>query len=269
MNGQPSPVDRAAPNRNRRKFLLGGLLVVLAAGWVGFSWFRRRNGEEFTFEAISDPAGFRRIAAGKVSRSTSPLAGLNSVTGKYSEDEMATLRAGLCQALFGKSEIPAGIVPVASFSDYRCPYCRVLTKILARIEGETETVQVKWHEWPLLGDVSLVAAKAALAARRQGAYQAFHARLMRTAFVPTEGYLRVMAKDLGIDAERLLEDMESEDVAAEIAIARQLAALFRFPGTPSLVVGRTVVSGAISEADLLRLIERERADGPPEACSTS
>lgn len=139
---------------------------------------------------------------------------------------------------------------------------------MIEIEDEAAgAVKIAWHEWPILGDVSEEAARAALAARRQGAYRAFHARLMRTSFVPTRGYLRSLSDQLGVDGDRLLQDMKSAEIEREISDTRALATLFRFPGTPGLIVGRTAVIGAISKAQLRGLIAREKADGPVPACT--
>jgi protein-disulfide isomerase len=127
-------------------------------------------------------------------------------------------------------------------------------------------VTVAWHEWPILGDVSVNAARAELAARRQATYQAFHERLISSPFVPTPAYLVDLAGRVGLDPARLAADMDSPGVAREIATSQALAGIFRFRGTPGLVVGRTVINGAIDEAALAALIERERAEGPPPGC---
>ena len=89
---------------------------------------------------------------------------------------------------------------------------------------------------------------------------------MKTAFVPTPRYLRHLAEQAGIDPDRLLQDMNSAGIEAEIEENKALAAVIGFPGTPGLVVGRTVVIGAIGDAELRSLIQRERADGPVRAC---
>jgi len=112
-----------------------------------------------------------------------------------------------------------------------------------------------------------LAAQAALAAKRQDAYVAFHKRLMRTPFGTTPEYLDVLAEDIGVDGARLRADMASEDVRRELRESSALADIFAFVGTPALVVGRTIVQGEIGDARLKRLIERERADGPIEACA--
>ena len=157
---------------------------------------------------------------------------------------------------------------MASFSDYNCPYCRVATEDLAAIEARSGgSVRVRWHELPLLGPGSEAAARAALAADRQGAYPAMHARLMRARLLPTPVYLEEAASALGLDADRLLADMTSPEVEARLDRSAAAADAFGLPGTPAMVVGRTVVVGALGDRALERLIERERADGPIPGCS--
>jgi protein-disulfide isomerase len=165
----------------------------------------------------------------------------------------------LCSALFREARGPG--VRVASFSDYFCPYCRVLTQELAQREAAGR-ISVAWHELPLLSEASEVAAKAALAAERQGGYAAFHARLMRARFEPTPAYLAEIARSAGLEAERLLTDMDSVAVRAQLAESAAVAARFGFIGTPALVIGRTVVVGTVSPARLDQLIAAEAEEGP-------
>jgi protein-disulfide isomerase len=127
-------------------------------------------------------------------------------------------------------------------------------------------VAVAWHEWPLLGEGSRLAARAALAARRQGAYAAAHDRLMGAPALPSEAGLPGLARELGLDPGRLLADMDGPGVARDLAVSDAQARLFAAIGTPLLVVGRTAVEGAVSEARLARLIELERNEGPPPGC---
>jgi 2-hydroxychromene-2-carboxylate isomerase len=85
-----------------------------------------------------------------------------------------------------------------------------------------------------------------------------HARLMRAGLVPTPAYLAEVAEGLGLDPARLLRDMGSAGIDAALRRSSALADVFALPGTPALVVGRTVVLGAVGERTLARLIERER-----------
>jgi len=93
------------------------------------------------------------------------------------------------------------VVPIAFFTDYNCPYCRVMTDVLARLEADPGAgVKIYRHELAILGEASEMAARGALAARRQGAGEAFHRRLMRSRFLADENYMRRLAEGMGLDA---------------------------------------------------------------------
>lgn len=261
---------RAAPKQAsiwHRLTLVSLLSICGLAFWFATPWVERMllvGG--FEFADLDQPAGFRRISTGDVSNALDPLAGVSGASDESNSEAVDLDGRKLCLALFG-AEPTAGVVPIAYFSDYRCPYCRVLSQRLAALEEEQpDEVRIAWHEWPVFGRTSELAARAALAAKRQDAYAAFHRRLMRTSFVPTPAYLRSISEEIGVDADRLLDDMQSVEVDRELAEARALAAIFGFPGTPGLVVGRTTVVGAMGQAELRALMERELTDGPIEAC---
>lgn len=248
--------------------LIGAIVIAVAALWFLFSAIERALFvDEFEFSMIKEPAGFRRISSGEFSAGRDPFAGIIGADHQGASGANALHGRSLCRALFGAAPIPDGVVPIAYFTDYRCPYCRVLSRRLGEIEEDlADSVHVAWHEWPVFGETSELAAKAAVAAGRQGAYAAFHKRLMETSFVPTPGYLSAISERIGIDADRLLKDMESATVAAQLEETRSLAELFGFPGTPGLIVGRTMVVGAIGDTQLRALISREAADGPIASC---
>lgn len=261
--------DRAT--KEPRQMHRRATLIALAAAGAGVWWTWPRVAHHFVgafdFEPLEDPAGFRRIAAGQTSGMPNPFIGLDASNVRDDTTNDAAIRADLCRALFGEKR-PVGGVPIASFSDYYCPFCRILTERLSTLEERSGgDIRITWHEWPRLGPTSVSAARAALAADMQGAYVAFHKRLMRGRFVPTPDYLEGLAQDIGVDAGRLLEDMESEAVTIRLRNTDAVARLFGFVGTPALVVGRTVVVGSVSEAVLTALVEQERRDGPLPVCS--
>lgn len=248
-----------------RRVFLGAAAAAVGAWWLWPQIAHHFVGE-FDFEPLENPVGFRQLALGQTSSSPNPFIGIAL------PDEVEPVVAGeilqsdLCKALFDEPP-PPGMVPIASFSDYNCPYCRVLTERLSNLEARSEgTVRITWHEWPVLGPSSVSAARAALAADMQGAYVAFHKRLMRTRFVPTPSFLEAIARDIGVDPDRLLIDMKSGAVTDRLKTTESIANLFGFIGTPALVVGRTVVFGAISDRKLRALLQREREDGTPPAC---
>ena len=127
-------------------------------------------------------------------------------------------------------------------------------------------MSVKWHELPLLGGGSRLAAKAALAARRQGAYPAFHERMMTAKFQATPAYLAALSEGIGLDYARLEADMESTDIDLELHVSAALARRFGFIGTPALVIGKTAVLGEIGERVTRELIATERKEGLGNLC---
>ncbi len=239
---------------SRRALLIAGAAVF--AVWGGGAAIRSVRARSLEFEPIEDLPGFRRIAGGAVSSGalSDPLIGLD--TGRPRPPRVENAR--ICKALF--RDLRAGTVPVAAFSDYYCPYCRVLTADLAMRESAGE-ITVTWHELPLLGESSMVAARAAMAADLQGGYAAFHARLMRAQFQPNPDYLAELSETVGLDPQRLLADMGSDAIAKQLGVSAGVAARFGFFATPALVVGRTAVLGSVPVPRLDALIAHEAKSG--------
>jgi protein-disulfide isomerase len=255
-----------APLTSGRGALAAGAIALLIA-LPGLFFLFARPAPEFDFVEMTSPAGFRRVALEGQSTGFDALAGV-------ADPDAAVRAAGeddICSALYADplspvTGDPSAAISIASFSDYRCPYCRVLTKILADI-AEAGTARIVHKEWPIFGAASALGARAALAANSQGAFALMHARLMRSAFMPTPAYLRAISDEMGIDAERLLSDMRSGDVDRAVADATSLAARLGLRGTPTLVIGRTIVEGAVTRRELDALIEITRRAGDAQACA--
>ena len=73
---------------------------------------------------------------------------------------------------------PDGDVTVVEFFDYNCPYCRRVKPHMEALLAADTNVRVVYREWPILGDGSVFAARAALASREQGKYDEFHWAMM-------------------------------------------------------------------------------------------
>ncbi|MGB0658784.1 MAG: DsbA family protein [Mangrovicoccus sp.] len=194
--------------------------------------------------------GYQRIDYAGVT-GPSAFLGLDAPT---ENTDTTSLDIPLREALFGPPS--PGKIPVAVFTDVQCPYCRVLSELLFKRSKQSPAISLTWHELPLLGPASQLAARAALAAQKQNAYEAFHQRLMRSQFRPSPAYLQQLALDLGIDPEQLLADRDSTDVTLSLNRSAALARLFSIPGTPAMVIDRTLVIGAIPAPLVNRLIRR-------------
>jgi protein-disulfide isomerase len=73
---------------------------------------------------------------------------------------------------------PQGDVTVVEFFDYRCPYCKQVEPAIEALVAEDRQLKFVYKEFPVLGPESVTASRAALAARKQGKYDALHRALM-------------------------------------------------------------------------------------------
>lgn len=140
-------------------------------------------------------------------------------------------------------------VTVAEFFDYRCPHCKAS---MAAVENLlNKNVRVAFIEHPILTPDSLIAAKAAVAARRQGdKYVPFHFALMATAGeLPKERVLDI-AKGVGLDVAKLSKDMEDPAVIESVKASNALADRLHFDGTPTFVINNRIVVGELTDAEL-------------------
>ena len=155
---------------------------------------------------------------------------------------------------------PEGDVTVVEFFDYNCPYCRSAGQTVQALLETDANVRVIYREWPILGDDSVIAARAALAAREQGKYEAFHWALMNGDGRVTEAVIFKVARDLGMDVAKLEADMASPSVEAHIALSNALARQLGFTGTPAFIVDDKTAPGMLSVDEITRLVAEARAN---------
>jgi protein-disulfide isomerase len=169
---------------------------------------------------------------------------------KEQQDAEQALRAALAasrQELMASPGSPVGGAPdgdvtLVEFFDYQSPGAKASEPHLVAALKADGRVRVIYKELPLLGPASMVAAKAALAARKQGKYEAFHQALLASREKLDSATLLSLARATGLDLARLKADMESPDVAGEIAANLQLADRLDIRTTPWFLVSGAVVA---------------------------
>ena len=154
---------------------------------------------------------------------------------------------------------PNGDVTVVEFFDYNCPYCRKAGKTVQDLIASDKNVRVIYREWPILGEASLYAARAALAARVQGKYEELHWALMNGEGRANEASILKIARNLGLDITKLKVDMTSPAVEAHIAESNVLARTLGFTGTPAFIVGDLTAPGMLSVDEITAMIAEARA----------
>ncbi|ONG50213.1 disulfide bond formation protein DsbA [Pseudoroseomonas deserti] len=155
---------------------------------------------------------------------------------------------------------PQGNLTIVEFFDARCGYCKALHPTLQALLRADPQIRVVMKDLPILGPASVVASRALLAAQRQGKYAAFQDALMQLRGEPTEAALQAEAQKLGIDWVRAKRDMEDPAILARLQHNVGLARALSIEGTPALVIGNTLVPGAVDLPTLQNLVAQARQE---------
>jgi protein-disulfide isomerase len=153
---------------------------------------------------------------------------------------------------------PKGNVTLVEFFDYNCGYCKAMFPALMDVVKADGNVKLVVKEFPILGPPSVTASKAALAARKQTKYNELHLALMSHKGALTDDGVIQIAMDAGLDVAKLQKDMADPAISAILNKNRDLAQDLDIQGTPALIIGETLVPGAIDKARMAELIKIAR-----------
>lgn len=151
-----------------------------------------------------------------------------------------------------------GDVTVVEFFDYNCPYCKRAKAEVDAMMAEDSNVRLVFREWPILGDGSVAATRAALASRKQGKYEEFHEALMNAKGRLQEDSVMAIAAEIGLDVDQLKADMNAPEVQEHIDTSMRLATALGFSGTPSFVIGEQLAPGLVNKDQLIELVKTVR-----------
>ena len=164
---------------------------------------------------------------------------------KAVSDQAGALFSSKFQATVGNTE---GTATLVEFFDYNCHFCKGALPDVARLMSDDSNLKVVLKDFPVLGPGSVEAAKVASAARNQlpgDKFWAFHAKLLATRGPIGEAQALAVARDLGLDMDRLAKDMQSPEIEAGLQEITQMAESLQINGTPAFIVGQEVVVGAV------------------------
>lgn len=151
---------------------------------------------------------------------------------------------------------PKGEITLVEFYDYRCGFCKKAASAVTELQKVDPRVRVVYKDFPILGEPSEIAAKAALASYAQGKHQAFHEALLESHADMTKESLLKIAARVGLDTKRLEADMANPKWQSVIAKNRALARELGISGTPGFIVGNELVPGWLDLNGLKELIAR-------------
>lgn len=142
-------------------------------------------------------------------------------------------------------------ITLVEFFDYNCPYCRASVPAVKKFLVSHKDARFAFIEFPIKGPGSTVAARAAMAARKQpDKYVAFHFALMNQDGPVDEKMVYDVARQNGLDVTRLKNDMKSRDIDYSLAAARTLANAANIDGTPAFIVNGRIREGAMTDDTL-------------------
>jgi protein-disulfide isomerase len=143
---------------------------------------------------------------------------------------------------------PDGDISIVEWFDYNCPYCRKVAPELRQVVEDDGKVRLVLKDWPILGEVSKLAARLVLAAKYQDKFLPAHEALIGVASRLTEPRVRELLAGAGVDMDRLNKDLDANAKAIDAVLARnnEQALAFEFRGTPSFIVGKYRVPGVLS-----------------------
>src|SRR6266446_5504750 len=195
---------------------------------------------------------------------------LNELEKRQSDADAAKHRDGVkqySQALFYSPRQVTignrqGDVTLVEFFDYNCGYCKRALADMLNLMKEDAKLRVVLKEFPVLGPGSVEAAQVAVAVRMKDPtgkkYLDFHQKLLGGRGAADKARAMAVAKEVGLDMAKIEKDLSSAEVRNTLEENFKLAEAMGMNGTPSYVIGKQVVIGAVGAESLREKISNAR-----------
>ena len=153
-----------------------------------------------------------------------------------------------------------GDITIVEYFDYNCPYCRKIAPELRQVVQDDGKVRLVLKDWPILGEVSVIASRMVLASKYQDKFIQAHDALIGVSSKLTAPRIRELLAGAGIDVDRADRDLAANAKAIDAIIARNgdQAKAFGFKGTPSFIIGKFRVPGVLTMAQFDQAIADAR-----------
>jgi len=151
-------------------------------------------------------------------------------------------------------------VIIIEFFDYNCSYCKKSLDAVAELLRTEYDLKISFRDYPILAPSSRIAAKAALAAKKQGKYFSFHSALMTMQGNLNEDKIFTIANNLEMDIEKLKIDMQKDEIEEIIENNESLARKLNIRGTPTFIINGKLYAGALDLKKLRQIINNSLQD---------
>ena len=149
---------------------------------------------------------------------------------------------------------------IYEFVDYNCGYCQKLHKVLIELFNKDTDVRVEILQLPVLGKSSIDLSKMVIASSLSGDFEKVHNYLYssKRRYDNAEVFADLFLMD--IDIKLLKENMNSPEVISTLNRHKELSDMFKFNGTPALIIGGQIIPGYIELSKLMEILLEEFPD---------
>lgn len=180
---------------------------------------------------------------------------------KIIADRTGPLYVSQSQAIVGN---PDGKVTLVEFFDYNCGYCKKALPDIAHLIKANPDLRVILKDYPILSPGSIEAAEIATAVRKQFTpekFWEFHQKLLSSRTPVGRVQAIAVAKDLGANIDQLTKDAADPAVKKGLEQNDRLGQALMLTGTPSFVIGKDTIIGAVGYDELKTKIDNVRKCG--------
>ena len=156
---------------------------------------------------------------------------------------------------------PNGDVTIVEFFDYRCTYCRKVRETISKLLAQDGNIKLVLKEFPILSEESEMAAQAAIASATQGKYWDYHLAMLGAEDLNPQSIFDI-AKSVGIDVERLKNDLKDPKIHERLKANKKLASAIGIDATPTFFINDEPFSGAQSLEELKTAVAAARKAKP-------
>ena len=139
------------------------------------------------------------------------------------------------------------VIRIVSYTDFLCPYCRRFRTVLKRLRqafGERIAYTVRHFPIERIHPGATFAARVVEAAGKQGRFWEMHDRLFDEEPPFTEAHILEMAREIGLDMERLKADLANPETLAHVNADIEEGRRRGVSGTPTIFVDGVRYDGA-------------------------
>jgi protein-disulfide isomerase len=160
----------------------------------------------------------------------------------------------------GPAKGPEGApVTIVEFSDFQCPFCgkakTTVDEVMKSYEGK---VRLVFRQFPLsFHENAPKAAEAAACAADQNKFWEYHDKLFANQQALKVDDLKKHAADLGLDAARFNECLDSGKKAELVKKDQDAGAKVGVTGTPAFFINGIALSGAVPAEEFKSIIDAE------------